>query len=120
MSEIQVMEVKSGKELMEFIRFPMELYKNNKNYVPSLIQGERETWDPRENPALAYCKAKQFLARKDGKTVGRIAVIINGKEKEELGISKVRFGWIDFIDDLNVSRALLEKAEEFAKANGIS
>ncbi len=120
MSEIQVMEVKSGKELMEFIRFPMELYKNNKNYVPSLIQGERETWDPRENPALAYCKAKQFLARKDGKTVGRIAVIINGKEKEELGISKVRFGWIDFIDDLNVSRTLLEKAEEFAKANGIS
>lgn len=120
MSEIQVMEVKSGKELMEFIRFPMELYKNNKNYVPSLIQGERETWDPRENPALAYCKAKQFLARRDGKTVGRIAVIINGKEMDELGISKVRFGWIDFIDDLNVSRALLEKAEEFAKANGIS
>ena len=97
MSEIGVVEVKSGKELMEFIRFPMELYKNNKNYVPSLIKGEKENWDSRENPALNYSSTKKFLAKKDGKTVGRIALIINNKEKTELGISKVRFGWIDFI-----------------------
>src|SRR5690606_5391731 len=120
MSEIGVVEVKSGKELMEFIRFPMELYKNNKNYVPSLIKGEKENWDYRENPALNYSSTKKFLAKKDGKTVGRIALIINNKEKTELGISKVRFGWIDFIDDLNVSKSLIGEAEKFARENSIS
>ncbi|MBP0612384.1 GNAT family N-acetyltransferase [Chryseobacterium sp. cx-311] len=120
MSEIGVVEVKSGKELMEFIRFPMELYKNNKNYVPSLIKGEKENWDSRENPALNYSSTKKFLAKKDGKTVGRIALIINNKEKTELGISKVRFGWIDFIDDLNVSKSLIGEAEKFARENSIS
>lgn len=119
MSEIAVIEVKDAGELIKFIRFPMELYKNNKNYVPPLIIDEKKVWNRKENPALGYSEAKKFLALKDGKVVGRIAVIINHKEAKELGISKVRFGWLDFIDDFEVSKALIDTAINFAKEKNI-
>lgn len=120
MSEISVIEVKTSKDLMNFIKFPMELYKNNENYVPSLINEEKNIWNPSENPALGYSEAKQFLAYKNGKIVGRIAIMINHKEEKELGISKVRFGWLDFIDDLEVSKALIDTAISFAKEKNIN
>lgn len=120
MSAIFIKEVKSDNELMEFIRFPMDLYKNNKNFVPSLITDEKQIWNKKENPALQYSEARQFLAYKNGKIAGRIAVIINKKEEAELGIRKVRFGWIDFINDGEVSKALIETAVNFAKENNIS
>lgn len=119
MSEITILEVKSEAELNQFIRFPMELYKNNKNYVPPLIKEEKNVWNPAENAALAYSEAKKFLVFKKGKVVGRIAVMINRKEAEELGINKVRFGWLDFIDDHEVSEALLFIAVNFAKEHNI-
>lgn len=120
MSEISVIEVKTSKDLMNFIKFPMELYKNNENYVPSLINEEKNIWNPSENPALGYSEAKQFLAYKNGKIVGRIAIMINHKEEKELGISKVRFGWLDFIDDHEVSKALIDTAISFAKEKNIN
>lgn len=119
MSEISVIEVKSAKEMMAFITFPMELYKNNKNFVPPLIAEEKEVWNPRHNPALQYSEARLYLAYRDQKIVGRTAAIINFKEKEELGIDKVRFGWIDFIDDSEVSQVLIEKIKDFARENNI-
>ncbi len=119
MSEISVIEVKSAKEMMAFITFPMELYKNNKNFVPPLIAEEKEIWNPRHNPALQYSEARLYLAYRDQKIVGRTATIINFKEKEELGIDKVRFGWIDFIDDHEVSQVLIEKIKDFARENNI-
>ncbi|MGZ5210185.1 MAG: GNAT family N-acetyltransferase, partial [Kaistella sp.] len=119
MSAIAIREVKTAQDLTKFISFPMELYKNNKNYVPPLINDEKNIWNPAENPALNYSEAKQFLAEKDGKTVGRIAVMINRKEEKELGISKVRFGWLDFIDDDEVSKLLIDIAINFAKEKGI-
>ena len=119
MSEISVIEVKSAKEMMAFITFPMELYKNNKNFVPPLIAEEKQIWNPRHNPALQYSEARLFLAYRDQKIVGRTAAIINFKEKEELGIDKVRFGWIDFIDDPEVSQVLIEKIKDFARKKDI-
>lgn len=119
MSEVSIIEVKTDKDLKNFITFPMELYKNNDNYVPSLIRDERNIWNPEENPALKYSDAKQFLAFVDGKIVGRIAVIHNQKEEDELEIKKIRFGWLDFVDDIEVSKALINKAVEFAKEKGI-
>src|SRR3982750_1594941 len=107
MSKVSILEVKTPNELKQFVRFPMDLYKNNPYYVPSFIKDEINVWDPKENPALSYCEAKQFIAKKDNKIVGRIAVIINHKEEKELGIKKVRFGWIDCIDDKEVSKALI-------------
>lgn len=71
------------------------------------------------NPALAYSEAKQFLAYKDDEIVGRIAVMINHKEAQELGIEKVRFGWLDFIDDEAVSKALIDTAIAYAKEKNI-
>ncbi len=119
MSEISVIEVKSAKEMMAFITFPMELYKNNKNFVPPLIAEEKQIWNPRHNPALQYSEARLFLAYRDQKIVGRTSAIINFKEKEELGIDKVRFGWIDFIDDPEVSQVLIEKIKDFARKKNI-
>ncbi|MEH7887873.1 GNAT family N-acetyltransferase [Elizabethkingia meningoseptica] len=120
MSEISLKKVIDDKMLMDFIQFPMTLYKNNPNFVPPLINDEKQIWDPKENPALAYSEAELYLAYKDNQVVGRIAVMINHKEGQELEIHKVRFGWIDFIDDLSVSKALLDKAAEYAKQHNIN
>jgi hypothetical protein len=111
MSEVSIKQVTHEKDWKDFIEFPMRLYRNNSNYVPPLIKDEKEIWDSLQNPALAYSEARQFLAFKNNEVVGRIAVIINHKEAEELGIKKVRFGWLDFIDDEAVSRALPAKKE---------
>ncbi|MCL1670561.1 GNAT family N-acetyltransferase [Elizabethkingia ursingii] len=120
MSEISLRKVINDKMLTDFIQFPMTLYKNNPNYVPALINDEKQIWDPKENPALAYSEAELYLAYKNNQVVGRIAVMINHKEGQELNIHKVRFGWIDFIDDINVSKALIEKAIEYAKQHNIN
>lgn len=120
MSKISVLEVKTQEELKRFVKFPMDLYKGNPYYVPSFINDEINIWNPNENPALQYSESKQYLAYKDQKIVGRIAVIINYKEEKELGVRKVRFGWIDFIDDKEVSKALLQKAIDYAKEKNIS
>ena len=119
MSEVSIKQVTHEKDWKDFIEFPMRLYRNNSNYVPPLIKDEKEIWDSLQNPALAYSEARQFLAFKNNEVVGRVAVIINHKEAEELGIKKVRFGWLDFIDDEAVSRALIDEAVKFAREKGI-
>lgn len=119
MSKVSVIEVKNTAQLKQFVRFPMDLYKNNPYYVPSFINDEINIWNPAENPAMQYSEAKQFLAFKNNKLAGRIAVIINHKEERELGIRKVRFGWIDFIDDTEVSKALIDTAIAYAKEKDI-
>lgn len=119
MSKISVIEVKTTDQLKQFVRFPMDLYKNNPYYVPSFINDEINIWNPAENPAMQYSEAKQFLAFKDNAIVGRIAVMINHKEEKELGIKKVRFGWIDFIDDREVSKALIDTVIAYAKEKDI-
>lgn len=120
MSTISVIEVKTPDQLKQFVKFPMDLYKNNPYYVPSFINDEINIWNPNENPAMQYSEAKQFLAFKDNKIVGRIAVMINHKEEKELGIRKVRFGWIDFIDDPEVSKALIDTTINYAKEKKIN
>lgn len=117
MAEILIKEVLTKLDLKDFIHFPNTLYKSNPNYVPSLIKDELDQWDPKENPALSYSETKQFLALKKGTIVGRIAVMINYKEEKDLGIKKVRFGWLDFIDDPAVSKALIDLAINFAKSH---
>lgn len=120
MSKVSVIEVKTRDELKQFVKFPMDLYKGNAYYVPAFINDEINIWNSAENPALQYSESKQYLAFKDQKLAGRIAVIINHKEEKELGIRKVRFGWIDFIDDHEVSQALIQKAIDYAKEKNIN
>lgn len=119
MSTVSIIEVKTASQLKQFVRFPMDLYKNSPYYVPSFINDEINIWNADENPALQYSEAKQYLAYKNDRIVGRIAVLINHKEEKELGIRKVRFGWIDFIDDEEVSRALIQKAIDYAQEKNI-
>jgi hypothetical protein len=120
MSDIKVKQVLNSSDLELFIKFPMELYKGNPYYVPPLINEEKSIWMKEENPALQYSEAAQFLAYKGENIVGRIAVMINHKEEKELGIRKVRFGWLDFIDDIEVSKSLINTAIEYAKSKEIS
>ncbi len=119
MGNIDIKQVVTEKDQMDFIKFPLDLYKNNPNYVPPLINEERNIWKKEQNPALDYSEARQFLVLKNNKIAGRIAVLINRKEEKELGIKKVRFGWLDFIDDQEVSKALIDVAINFAKENNI-
>lgn len=116
--KVVLKKVQNEEELMKFIRFPMFLYEKNPYFVPSLIQDEKEIWNKDKNPALQYSEYQLYLAYKNDNVVGRIALIINRKEEQELGVKKVRFGWLDFIDDEEVSKALINKAIEFAKEKG--
>ncbi|MCB4808584.1 GTP cyclohydrolase [Tamlana sp. 62-3] len=110
-------EVKTKADLKTFVKFPFTLYKNSKYWVPPIIKQEMKSFDTKENPVFLDAEAKLFLAYKNNQLVGRIATIINWKEVKELNQKKMRFGWFDFIDDLEVSQTLLNKVEEIGKAN---
>ncbi len=119
MHPINIIEVKNKEQILKFIQFPLDLYKDNPYFVPSLIKDEREIWDKEKNPIYKSAEAKQFLAYKNNEIVGRIAVMINHLETEVIHEKKVRFGWLDFIDDENVSKALIDEAIKFAKDNDV-
>jgi hypothetical protein len=116
MSNIALKEVTNKKNLRAFIDFPFKLYANNEYWVPPLIKDELDTFNPKKNPAFEYAEARLWLAYKNEKVVGRIAAIKHGPELEKE--QKLRFGWIDFIDDIDVSKALLGIVEEWAAELG--
>lgn len=112
---IEVKEIFSKKELKEFINFSFELYKDNPYWIPPLINDELETFDKSKNPAFKSADAHFYLAYKNGKIVGKTVAIINWDEVNQLGKKKVRFGWFDVIDDVEVTKALLSKVEAFGR-----
>ncbi|MCK5401000.1 MAG: GTP cyclohydrolase [Flavobacteriaceae bacterium] len=114
---IIVKEVHSKKELKAFVKFPFSLYKGSKYWVPPIISQELKTFDKRINPVFNDAEARLFLAYKDKKIVGRVAAIINWLEVNDQNQKKMRFGWFDVIDDINVSKALLEKVNDIGKEN---
>lgn len=114
---IELFEVSNKKQLKQFIQFPLDLYKDNAYFVPTLIKDELDFFDQEKNPVFKHADAWYYLAYKDGKIVGRIAAIINRKEVTDLGQPKMRFGWLDMIDDLEVTKALLKKVYRHAQDN---
>lgn len=120
MSLITVKEVSSKKDLDAFICFNYDLYKGSPYAVPELYSDLKKTFDPKENAAFEFCIAKLYLAYKDGKIAGRVAALINNRANETWNVKKVRFGWIDFIEDIEVCKALLEKVEEFGREHGMT
>ncbi|MFT4697567.1 MAG: GNAT superfamily N-acetyltransferase [Urechidicola sp.] len=114
---IEVKQIHTKKELKKFVKFPFELYKDCKYWVPPLTKKEIETLDVTKNPVFKNAEASYFLAYKDGEIVGRIAAIINWLEVKDQNQKKMRFGWFDFIDDLEVSQVLLKEVEKIGKAN---
>ena len=116
---IQIRKVSSKKELKTFVRFANRLYKGNKYYVPSMPMDDMNTFTPEKNGAFDFSEAELYLAYKGDEVVGRVAAIINHKANEAWKVKQVRFGWIDFIDDLEVSKALLDAVVAFGKARGM-
>lgn len=114
-----VKQITERKDLREFVDFPNRLYKGNRCYVPALRSDELATFDPAQNPAFELAEAAFFLALRDGKTVGRIAAIINRVANEKWNKKEVRFGWYDYVDDREVAKALLDEAAAFGKARGM-
>jgi len=116
---ILVKEIQNKKELSQFVKFPFELYKDSKFWVPPIIKQELETFNKDKNPIFKDADARFFIAYKDDKIVGRVAAIINWLEVKGQQQKKMRFGWFDFIDDLEVSKALLKKVEQIGKENNL-
>ncbi len=117
---VVIKTVESAKELREFVKFPLRLYKDCPYYVPNLYLDELTALNPDKNPMGKYSKSKKFLAYKDGKIVGRVMAIINEIANRNWNHAEVRFGWIDFIDDKEVSKALIEAVIAFGRENGMN
>lgn len=115
-----IKEADSEKLLKDFISFQYDLYKGNDYFIPPLRMDEKKTLKKKTNPAFDFCDAKYWLVYKDGKIAGRIAGIINRKYIEKWKVNEARFGWLDFIDDKNVSSLLLDTVEKWAKAHGMN
>lgn len=114
-----IREVTSKKELKQFVKFNIELYKGNPYHVPGLIEEEMVTLDKTKNPAFEVCDAIYFLAYKDDKIVGRIAGMINRRSNETWKQKHARFGFVDFIDDTEVVDALFAAVEKWSKEQGM-
>ena len=116
---IVIKEVTGKKELRQFVRFNIDLYKGNPYHVPSLIYDEMMTLDRKQNPAFEVCDAIYFLAYKGDRIVGRIAGIINRRSNEVWNQKRARFGFVDFIDDDEVVDALFNAVRQWAKQQGM-
>lgn len=117
--EIIIKEVNNKADFNAFIEFPYTLYKGNTYFVPPLKFDEKATLDKTKNPAFEYCNARYWLAYKGNKVVGRVAAIHNKAYIEKWGNKYLRFGWIDFEEDENIAKKLIEQVENWAKELGI-
>ena len=117
---VTIKTVQSRRDLKEFVKFPLSLYKDCPYFVPGLFSDEMASLDPERNPMSKYAKSRLFLAYKDGKLAGRVAAIINDIANKNWNHQEVRFGWIDFIDDKEVSKALLEAVIAFGREYGMT
>lgn len=117
---LEIKEITTRKELKQFIEFTNKLYRECEYYCPPLFFDEMNCFDKEKNPALEVCDYKLWMAYRDGKAVGRIAGVVNYKANEKWGYKNARFGWFDFIDDLEVSKALLDTVAAWGKEKGMT
>lgn len=117
---IEIKKVESRKEMRKFVKFPLKLYKNHPCFIPALSFDELNTFNPKLNPAFEFCESECFIAIKDDEVVGRIAMIINSDANRCWKEEHARFGWFDVIDDINVTKALMDRAEQWAKERGMN
>ena len=120
MSSVTIRKVKSKRDLGRFIDFHYDLYEGCEQDVPNLFSDEMKTLDKAKNAAFEFCEAEYFMAfYEDGRMAGRVAAIINHKANKRWGRKCVRFGWLDFVDDIDVSRALFDAVEQYGKSKGM-
>ncbi len=116
---IEIKQINTKLGVYKFVKFGNDFYKNCEYFCPHLILDDMSTFNVRKNPAFDVCEHVMYMAYKDGKAVGRIAGIINHQANEKWGVKQVRFGWMDFVDDLQVSRALLDAVVAWGKQKGM-
>lgn len=116
---IELKEVKTNKDLKAFVKFPFDLYKDSKFWVPPIIREELKIFNKKENPVFNDAEATLFLAYKNNVVVGRVACIINWLEVNNKDLKKMRFGWFDFVDDMEVSKALFNKVEDIGRQHNL-
>lgn len=119
MSKIDVVKVGCKREMDDFIRLPYRIYENCAQYVPDLEGEIRNLFDEKKNPAFTFSQIQPFVAYRDGVCVGRIVGIINNKANERWKTQNVRFSMIEFEDDLDVSKALIEAVSQWGKSLGM-
>ncbi|WP_298780812.1 GTP cyclohydrolase [uncultured Polaribacter sp.] len=117
---ITLKKVATKKEMKQFVMFPFKLYKSNKYWVPPIIKDEIDSFNPKINPVFKNADGHFFIAFKNGKVVGRIVAIINWFEVEKQRIRKMRFGWFDVVDDIEVSKTLLNRVKEIGVENNLN
>ena len=117
---VTIKKVTTKREMKRFIRFNYELYKDNPYSVPDLYDDMLNTFNKKKNAAFEFCEAEYFLAYKDEQLVGRVAAIINNRANQTWNKREVRFGWIDFTDDTEVSEALINAVEQWGKERGMT
>jgi len=120
MDTIEIKRVTNQKELKQFVQFHYDLYRGCPQAVPFLYSEELKTLRHDRNAAFDFCEADYFMAFHEGKMVGRVAAIINRKANEKWNRQQVRFGWIDFVDDAQVSRRLIETVEQWGRERGMT
>lgn len=120
MPSIEIKKVESLRDLKTFVDFQYDLYKGNEYNVPNLFSDDLNTLRKDKNPAFDFCEAEYYLAYKNGKLAGRVAAIINHHANDKWERQSVRFGWIDFIDDIEVSTALLKQVEDYGRSKGMT
>ena len=116
---LEIRTISTPREIDEFIDFRTELYKDDPCAVPYLFMDEKDTLSRDKNPSFEFCDAEYYMAYRDGKPVGRVAAIINNRANKRWGQKNVRFGWFDFIDDREVSEALIEKVRAYGMERGM-
>ena len=120
MTPVEIRKVSNQKQLRQFVKFYYSLYRDNEQAVPYLFFDEMDTLRHDKNPSFECCEADYFMAFRDGQMVGRVAAIINHRANEWWGVRQVRFGWFDFIDDIEVSGALLKAVEDWGRQRGMN
>jgi GNAT superfamily N-acetyltransferase len=118
--DVQIKEVATKQDLKSFINFPFTLYRGNPYWVPNLVSDDLNTLGKDKNPAFETCDARYWLAYRNGKIAGRVAAILNHPHVEKWDQKYMRFGWLDFVDDLAVSGALVRTVEDWAKEKGMA
>ena len=119
MTPVEIRKVVTKGDLKTFIEFHYDLYKDSPYDVPNLYSDDVKTLSKDQNAAFDFCEAEYFLAYKDGRLCGRVAAIVNHKANKRWGRKSVRFVWIDFVDDIDVSRALLKAVEDYGREKGM-
>ena len=120
MASVEIKRVETRADLKAFVEFHYDLYEGNEYDAPNLFSDDMFVLDKKKNAAFDFCEAEYFLAYQEGKVVGRVAAIINHKANERWQRKSVRFGWVDFVDDIEVSGALFKAVEDYAKEKGMT